>query len=783
MSNTYEELQNDILKEAQDCFLTYCEEVLTDRAVPSIEDGLLSVHRKLIWTMEHVLKMTSKGNRKKSASIVGSTLASSYFHGDASCYGALCKMSLDYLMRYPLVIGQGSLGTQEDNDMHAAARYTEAKPSEFADLMMEDFNKNVVPLKETYNGEYMEPVVLPSAFPNAIVNGKESIAVGLSHNSVPHNLTEVCDAIIAYLRNENLTLDEFMTYVPGPDFPLGGTIINIDAIKEAYRTGKSKTSIKVRGDYEIKGNVITFTSIPYRTYRNKIKEQINTNIDEFDKIFDDFNDESNLGKNKLVFVVKKGIDPLSAVNKLFELTDLQTSISLNMNYIVNGTPKLCSILDMVKYYCEHQHNMMLNAANFDKEKAEVRAHIIRGLLVAVDKIDDVIAMIKSSNSRIEAIDKLIDFLSIDKAQAAAILDMKLGKLTRIDKQELVNELKEKEALIENLKKIIEDKAYRTSLLIDKIEKLKNKYGDNRKTKLMNLDLGIDSKVKKTIVKEDVVVILTRDGKISRTPVTSYSISKRGRKGDKTKIETLAAVKASTTDTLMLFTSTGKMFKILVDNIPVDITYLTNVIAIESNEKILNVAAMPNDKYMCFVTKNGMIKKTDINEYLSMSNRKTGVAAIKLKEGDSIVSVFGVTNEDIIMVSKNGMSIRFPSNDINVSGRNTVGVKGMVLNADDEVLAGIPIKEDKYLTTVSEDGVGRKTPIIEFTNQSRGGKGVILIKEHLPLAGCALTDDNSTILINGVGKNLCLSITDIPTVMRGSKGNILIQNKVEGIVKI
>jgi DNA gyrase subunit A len=386
--------------------------------------------------------MNNKSKTKKSASIVGSTLASSYFHGDASCYGALCKMAQPYLMRYPLIEGQGSLGTQEANGMQASSRYTEAKPSQYADLMMNDFKKNVVPTVETYNGEYMEPVVLPSIFPNAIVNGREAIGISMSHNSLPANLTEVCDGIVAFIKSsENITLDELMSHIKGPDFPLGGTVINSRDIKEAYRTGHSKVSLKVRGDYEIKGQDIIFTSIPYRTYRNKIKEQITKNIDELDGVIEDFNDESSLGNNRLIFTVKKGVNPENAVNKLFAYTDLQTTLSYNMNFIVNGTPKLCSLIDLIKAYVNHQNNVMIKAAEFDKEKAEARAHILEGLLLAVDKIDEVIKIIKSSENKATAAQSLMSFLSIDEIQANAILDMKLARLTKINKQELVDELK------------------------------------------------------------------------------------------------------------------------------------------------------------------------------------------------------------------------------------------------------------------------------------------------------------------------------------------------------
>jgi DNA gyrase subunit A len=473
----------DILDEAKENFLVYAEEVLTDRAIPAAEDGLLSAQRKILWTMEDYLKMDSKSKTRKCQGIVGSTLITSYFHGDASCYGVLCKMSQEYLMRYPLIHGQGSLGTQENNDMKASSRYTEAKPSIYTDLMMNDFKKDVVPFKETYNGEFMEPVVLPSLFPNAICNGRQAIGVSMAHNSAPHNLTEVCNAIIAFIEKGSLTTSEIMEYIKGPDFPLGNKVLNSKDIAKAFETGKSSVSLKIQGDYEVDGQKIIFTTIPYRTYRNKIKEQIEKNIETLEEVIDDFDDESNVGQNKLVFHVKDGVSVSKALNKLFTLTDLQTTLSYNMNYIVNGTPKLCSMVDLIKAYVQHQENVLIKATEYDKAKAEARAHILEGLIAAVDKIDGVISLIKASASKAEAKEKLIDFLSIDDIQATAILDMKLGKLTKIDKEELINELKEKKEFIAYCINILTNQETRNNELINKVKKLRDTYGDERRTKL------------------------------------------------------------------------------------------------------------------------------------------------------------------------------------------------------------------------------------------------------------------------------------------------------------
>ena len=512
MSEIFDVKFND---ESRQDFLTYSEEVLTERAVPSAEDGLLSSQRKLLWTMSEYLKMYSSSKTKKCQSVVGSTLLTSYFHGDQACYGVLVKMAQPFLMWYPLVEGQGALGTQESNDMVASSRYTEAKPSIYADLMMENFKKNAVPLKRTYNDEFDEPVVLPSSFPNALCNGKQTIAIGLIHNSLTNNLSEVCDSLVAYMKNEDISIDEIMNYLPGPDFPCGGTVINKGDIKEAFATGKSKVSLKVRGDYTIEGNKIIFTSIPYRTYRNNIKEQMTKCIEELETVIADYADESNLGKTKIIFKVKPGVEPEAALQKLFKLTDLQTTLSYNMNYIVNGTPRLCSIKDLMKAYVQHQENVLLNVTYFDKDKAEKRIHVLEGVLVAIDKIDDVIQLIKSSTNKADARIKLVGFLSIDEVQANAILDMKLSRLTKLDKDELAQELQDKKDFVAECNKIIGSHGHRLEKITEKVQSLKKKYGDARRTQLTQIEIPKESKSKPEFIPEPCGIVITTTHTIKR----------------------------------------------------------------------------------------------------------------------------------------------------------------------------------------------------------------------------------------------------------------------------
>lgn len=775
----------DILDEAKDNFLTYAEEVLTDRAIPAAEDGLLSAQRKILWTMEDYLKMDNKSKTKKCNAIIGSTLATSYFHGDIACYGVLRKMAQEFLMRYPLVTGQGQLGTQENNDMFSSSRYTEAKPSKFTDLMMNDFNKNVVPTKETYNGEFQEPIILPSLFPNAICNGRQAIGISMAHNSAPHNLTEVCNAAIALIEKGELTIDEVLSYIPGPDFPLGGTVLNIKDVRTAFASGKSNISLKIQGDYEIDGQDIVFTSIPYRTYRNKIKEQIEKNIDVLSELIDDFDDESNIGQNKLVFHVKDGVSVSKALNKLFLLTDLQSTLSYNMNYIVNGTPKLCSMVDLLHAYVDHQEEVLVNATTFDKEKAEARAHILEGLIAAVDKIDEVIALIKQSAGRADARIKLMDFLSVDEVQANAILDMKLGKLTRIDKEELVNELKEKKEFIAKCIEILTDKEVRNKVLISKITQLRDTYGDARRTKLLNTDIPKQEKEVVVVEPKDCVVVVTKKNTIKRIDAKNFKAQKRNTTGVKTGDIVLFSQKTNTQDTLMVFSSKGKMYRVLVDNIPEGTnasngTPISTLIEFENGEKPMAFTTMTRDtdkKFIFFATKNGTIKKVPLDEYDKM--KRTGIIAISFKDGDELADVTFINQEQMLLVTKNGMAIRFGTAEMPISSRTAQGVKGMKLNDGDSVIAALPIVDPTdYLAIVSKNGLGKKMQIDELTLQNRGGKGLLCYKEEI--AGAEIIKESDNLLINGDKSSIVISGKDIPTLGRVSMGNSMLKNNEQVI---
>ena len=768
----------DILDEAKDCFLTYSAEVLTDRAIPSAEDGLLSAQRKILWTMEDYLKMDSKSKTKKCQALVGSTLSTSYFHGDASCYGVLTKMAQEYLMRYPLLIGQGSLGTQESSDMVASARYTEAKPSIYADLMMNDFKKQVVPMKETYNGEFMEPAILPSLFPNALCNGRQGIGVSISHSSAPTNLTEVCDAAIAYIKGEINSTADVMKYIKGPDFPLPQKVLNAKDIYTAFDTGHSATSLKLQGLYEIKGQKIIFNTIPYRAYRNKIREQIEKNAEELEKYIEDFDDESTVGQNKLVFTLKKGASPQKALNKLFALTDLQTTFSYNMNFIVNGTPRLCSIKTLLKIYVEHQENVLIKATEYDKAKAVARAHILEGLIAAVDKIDEVIKIIKSSNSKADANNELKAFLSIDSLQADAILEMKLGKLTRIDKEELVTELAEKRKFIAHCNEILTEQSVRSAELIRKIENLKNTYGDERRTILADEEIpdGKEEEIKPPA--EDCVVIVNEKNQVKRVAAKSYKTQSRNTVGTKNNEAIKFVCSTNTDNSLIIFASDAKAYRINVADLPDNSRGADLCAMLELDVGVIplaytSIGTEVKEKYIVFVTKNGLVKKSELSEYSSVAKRKGGTAAIKLKDGDSIASVSIMNEEEMFICTREGRGIRFKTSDINPQGRVTSGVKGINLNKNDYVISAFPVIGDKILT-ISETGEGKIIPIAEFSVQGRGGKGV-KIECGNKLAGACMIASDDDVLVFGDRSFVRIPAKTIPETSRGNVGQKLIKN--------
>ena len=606
----------------------------------------------------------------------------------------------------------------------------------------------------------------------------------MAHNSCPHNLTEVCEAILAYIDNPALTVDDIMKYIKGPDFPLPNTIINQKDIRTALATGKSNVSLKIRGEYTIKGDVVTFNSIPYRTYRNKIKEQLEKNIAEFETVLEDYNDESNLGVNKLVFYAKPG-QVSTLLSRLFKYTDLQSTVSYNMNYIVNGTPKLCSIKDLIIAYVNHQHNVMINIAKVDLDKARAREHVIEGLLLAIKDIDKAIQLIKSSNNREEARAQLISYFGITETQANAVLDMKLAKLTKLDKDDLLKELEEVKMAIAKYTQIIEDEAFRNKELKEKVVELKNKYGDARRTVITQIeDSSKEEKEVELIEPKDVVVVLTKNGMIKKIPKSSFRVQKRNGAGVKTQEDiVMSTIKTNTVDYLLVFTTAGKMYRVLVDDIPdgtntskgIDIkTLLPKVESYEKAILTLSLERGTENKFIVFITKNGMVKKTALSEYKDFK-KKMGITALKLKEGDKIADIILANHENAILTTSKGMCINFSLDEVAPTSRVTVGVKGIALGADDCVTnINLITPDTTHIGVFYQDGLGKKVNIKEITPQKRGGKGMAIAKDKNVIGSVPLCNEDN-VLITSNTKVICLPQSEIPEFGRTAVGNTLLKN--------
>lgn len=613
----------------------------------------------------------------------------------------------------------------------------------------------------------------------------------MAHNSAPNNLTEVCNGIIRYVKNPKATIDELMEDIKGPDFPLGGTIINAKDIKSAYKTGRSNVSLKIRGDYYIDDNKIIFTSIPYRTYRNKIKEQLAKNVDVFDNILEDFEDQSALGQNKLIFTIKKTSDISTALMNLFKLTDLQTTLSYNMNFIVNGTPKLCSLKDLIQSYVQHQYNIIIKIATVDKAKAEQRVHIIEGMLLALEDIDTAITLIRNSDNKAEAQNKLINKFNIDEAQAKAILDITLSRLTRLDRDDLLNELKSKKDLIIKNDKLINDSEYRAETLIQRIIEMRDRYGDARRTKLENIEEPKTKEDKEiaNIPPEKCVVVMTENGSLKRIPATSFKTQRRGGKGVKTQEDiTSAVIRTNTIDSLMIFTNKGKMYRLVVNNIPEGTntskgTPVRALVEMDPGEEVQIIYSIYRDtdaKYVLFITKKGLVKKTALSEYIDTKKTK-GLGAIKFKDSDELACATLIKEEQLMIITKNGQAIKINATDISPSSRMTMGQKGINLNEGDEVITVLPIRhQEDDIAVFSSKGYGKRVKLSEFPLQNRGGKGLNIYKpsDNFGYITCGqLITNDDTVLIVGNRNSVCISAKEIPIVGRTAGGNLMLKDNI------
>ena len=779
----------DLCNELSENFLGYAEAVNLDRAIPDAKSGLKPVARRILWIM-HDGGYSSNKPHKKCAKIVGEVMGRVHPHGDAAIYEAMVRLAQPWVLRYPLIDFHGNWGSIA-GDGPAANRYTEAKlPKIVEEGMLDGLKKKVVDFQSNYSEDELEPVTLPALMPNLFVNPDNDIGVSLACSWLPHNLTEVCDAILKTLDGEDVTT------LPGPDFPTGGVIINKDELTQAYKTGKGRAI--VRGKYEIeernKKKLIVFTELPYDVRTEKLLDQINEyctkeKLDEVNEI----RDESGKKGLRIVIEVNKDVDEFKLLNKLFKGTDLQKSCSFNQVALVNKKPQLLTLKDAIKVYIEHQIDIIKRTAIADLEKAKARNHVIDGLLIALEDIDNVITLIKKSESAATAKDNLMQKYSLSEIQAKAILDMKLAKLAKLEKIELENEKKELLNLIAELEELLKVRDKQYFVLSNQLKAFRDKYGDARRTELCNITVSKEEREVEAIKPEDVVVVTTKGGLVKRIPKSSFKVQKRNGAGIKTQDELITnIIPTNTIDHLLVFTNIGKMYKILVDDIPTGTnaskgTSLKSLIpsigATENVTMTMSLARYGEDTNLIFVTKGGYIKKTALKEYKDFK-RKTGVIAIKLKDGDSIADIVTANKEDVIITTKNSMSIHFSLSDVPFSSRTAIGVKAIKLDESDEVVSCIVIKDTvNYIGVAFEDGLGKKIEVSDFPIQGRAGKGVQLAKDKI-LAGAVGISNEDNLLISTRTKGICISAADIPILGRQAAGNKLIkEGKIISIGKI
>ena len=784
-----------IIEEVEQSFLDYSLSVITDRAIPSAEDGLKPVVRRILWDM---WDKGYKNDKKfvKCAQPVGDTMGRFHPHGDSSIYGALVGISQPWNMRYPLITFHGNNGSR-DGDEPAAYRYTECKLSKIGEEILRDIKKNTVDWNSAYTEEEEEPVYLPGVIPNLLVNGTTGIAVAMACSFAPHNLNEIMDACIKVLNEPDVKVKDLLNIVNGPDFPTGGLLINKDELATAYTTGKGRARIRAEYKIETKNgkDSIVYTSIPYKVSKESLIEDIDKLCEE-KKIegIVSIRDESGNGEVRFVVELAKGVSSAPIIAKLFKFTRLEDTYSFNQVALVNKEPRLLNLKQLIEVYLEHQKDVLKRATQFDLEKVKARIHILEGLILALENIDNVIALIKQSNSPSEAVSKLMTTYHLTEIQGKAIVDMKLSRLTKLEKIELETEKQEKVKEAERLESILKNPIPELERIFNEI---KTKYGDSRRTTITQI--AEETKEEKEIAfvePEKCVVVLTEGGCIKRIPTTSYRTQKRNGKGIKTQDDiTNMILRTNTIDSLMIFTDRGKMYRLLVNDIPVGTNVsvgqsIKSLVAMDTDENPAVIYSIYRDtdaKYVFFTTKNGLVKKTTLEEYVK-TKKKTGIAAISIKEGDELVSVCLVKDEPMILLTKNGYGIKFSSMEIGATSRATSGVKGITINPDDEVIAALPLRHDTdAIAIISETGLGKKFSSSELPMQKRAGKGLICYKPTNStgfVADGALISDEDNILIIGDKSSICVSATEIPELSRASIGNQIIKNnKVKSISKV
>ena len=780
----------DLKKTMEESYIDYAMSVIAQRALPDVRDGLKPVQRRVLYSMIELNNGPDKPHRK-CARIVGDTMGKYHPHGDSSIYGALVNMAQDWSFRYPLVDGHGNFGSV-DGDGAAAMRYTEARLSKISMEMLADINKNTVDFIPNFDETEKEPVVLPSRFPNLLVNGTTGIAVGMATNIPPHNLREVIDGVLKIIRNRieedrSTQIEEILGIIKGPDFPTGAQILGTRGIEEAYRTGRGKIRVRAVTEIEAMPNGkhrILVSELPYMVNKARLIEKMAELVR--DKKIDGITaitDESSREGMRINIELRRDVTPTVVLNQLFKHTQLQDTFGVIMLALVDNQPKVMNLLDILMHYIRHQEDVVTRRTKYELNKAEERAHILEGLLIALDNIDEVIQIIRGSQNTQLAKEGLMSRFQLTDVQAQAIVDMRLRTLTGLEREKLENEYKELMARIEELKAILADEKLLLGVIRDELLVIREKYGDDRRTSI-GYDV-YDISTEDLIPRENVVITMTKLGYIKRMTMDNFKSQNRGGKGIK-GMQTLEddyieeMMLTNTHNYLLFFTNTGKVYRIKAYEIPEASrtargTAIVNLIQLEPEEKITAMISMSDYKpgyYLFMATKNGIVKKTPVEEYRNV--RKTGLAAISLREGDELIEVKYSNNEqDVLMVTKYGQCIRFHETDVRSTGRVSMGVIGMSLMDGDEVVGMQLDSQGEYLLIVSEKGMGKLTSISEFTPQLRGGKGVkcykIMEKTGNVIGVKAVELEHEVMLINTEGIIIRMSCQDISILGRVTSG--------------
>ncbi|MDU1340407.1 DNA gyrase subunit A [Clostridium sp. IODB-O3] len=792
----------DINHEMKKCYIDYAMSVIVGRALPDVRDGLKPVHRRILYSLQGLGLTPEKGYRK-CARIVGEVLGKYHPHGDSSVYDALVRMAQDFSMRYMLVDGHGNFGSV-DGDSAAAMRYTEAKMNKIAVEMLRDINKNTVDFMPNFDGEEQEPVVLPSRFPNLLVNGSSGIAVGMATNIPPHNLGEIIDGTIMLIDNPELTVLDLMTKIQGPDFPTGATIMGKAGIRAAYETGRGK--IVVRADAEIEEengrHKIVVTEIPYQVNKAKLIENI-ADLVKDKKItgISDLRDESDRDGMRIVVELKRDANPNVVLNLLYKHTKLQDSFGVIMLALVNNEPRVLNIKEILSNYIDYQKEVITRRTVFELNKAEARAHILEGLRIALDNIDEVISIIRHSKTAEIAKNTLMEKFALSDKQATAILEMRLRRLTGLEREKIEEEYAELMKQIEYLKSILASEEKLLGVIKDELSDIKAKYSDERRTKIEKVVNEID--IEDLIQEEDVVITLTNSGYIKRISADTYSAQRRGGKGIQamtTKEDDFVehVMITSTHSDVLFFTNRGRVYKLRAYEIPdagrqAKGTNVINLIAIEPDEKIQTVLTVSDGKkegFLFMATKNGIVKKTHISEFKNL--RKNGLIALSLKDNDELLKVKNTYGDaNIMIVTQNGYAVRFNEKNVRAMGRTASGVKAINLKDDDVAVCMDIAVDGEELLVISENGFGKRTPVSEYKVQNRGGVGLITYKiseKTGKLTGATICKvDDELMLINSSGVAIRINVADISVTNRSAMGVTLMRTtedeKVVAIAKI